>query len=702
MQFPSLFHRGLAVLATLAAAVALAAPARANHQDEDGDGIADPPARVGRVSALRGSVDLSAEPGAAWDQAKINQPVTSGTSLFATPGSQAEVRIGSGAVRLDGNTQAVFSQLDDHGIAVDVAQGTVRARVRSLPTGDRFSLSADGVRAEAQGPGDYRVSYDPDRRAYTVRAIAGRLRIVTPTTSLNLEQGQESIVEDGGENLHVRRLGEYDAFDAWAEARDRAQEQFASSRYVSPETTGIEALDEHGRWAVVADYGPVWYPSVVVSGWAPYRYGHWAWVQPWGWTWVDDAPWGFAPFHYGRWALIGGTWGWVPGPYVQRPVYAPALVGYVGGRPRSGVSISIGIGAPIGWFPLGPREVYVPPYRCSPGYGRSVNWVEAPAGDRRVSRQPPPASPVYRYAQRPEALTVVSENDFRSARRIGSEHQPLTQQQAAQLQPVAAAIPGPRARREQPVAARGAPELPTATLPAPLPPARGLPRNEAGPGTRGEATVRPPMPRGLPDPRGAEVRQAEPRGPEQRGLRGFEPRAPEPRVASPVPQPAIALPQGRPEPRAELPERVAPPPRGRGGERFEPDEPRGEHGRDRRFVPPRPVAPQAERQPVHPQAMPAPQVIPPPVPVPRTLPEPAVIPPPRGIAMPQQPQVAPPVMPSPPRQVQMPPPPQPQQAPPGWAGRGERDNGPGRGEGPGRGQDRGEGRGEGRGPRFER
>ena len=22
---------------------------------------------------------------------------------------------------------------------------------------------------------------------------------------------------------------------------------------------------------------------------------------PWGWTWVDDAPWGFAPFHYGRW-----------------------------------------------------------------------------------------------------------------------------------------------------------------------------------------------------------------------------------------------------------------------------------------------------------------------------------------------------------------------------------------------------------------
>jgi len=62
------------------------------------------------------------------------------------------------------------------------------------------------------------------------------------------------------------------------------------------------------------------------AGWAPYREGHWAWVEPWGWTWIDDEPWGFAPFHYGRWAFVAGAWSWVPGrldPAV-RPVYAPA------------------------------------------------------------------------------------------------------------------------------------------------------------------------------------------------------------------------------------------------------------------------------------------------------------------------------------------------------------------------------------------
>src|SRR5256885_3839541 len=43
-------------------------------------------------------------------------------------------------------------------------------------------------------------------------------------------------------------------------------------------------------------------------------------------SWVDDAPWGFAPFHYGRWTIVGGSWGWVPGPIRVRPWYAPALV----------------------------------------------------------------------------------------------------------------------------------------------------------------------------------------------------------------------------------------------------------------------------------------------------------------------------------------------------------------------------------------
>src|SRR5207245_7824657 len=75
--------------------------------------------------------------------------------------------------------------------------------------------------------------------------------------------------------------------------------------------------------------------------------------------------------------------GWVPGPGVAvvvgaprravvRPVYAPALVAFVGGSHWS-ASLSIGGGGGVAWFPLGPREVYVPPYRVSPTYVNRVN-----------------------------------------------------------------------------------------------------------------------------------------------------------------------------------------------------------------------------------------------------------------------------------------------------------------------------------------
>jgi hypothetical protein len=103
----------------------------------------------------------------------------------------------------------------------------------------------------------------------------------------------------------------------------------------------------------------------VEAGWAPYHQGHWDWIDPWGYTWVDDSSWGYAPFHYGRWVNVGGRWGWIAGPHEERAVYAPALVVFVGGGG--------GWGGNVGWFPLGPREVYVPSYPVSQAYMTRVN-----------------------------------------------------------------------------------------------------------------------------------------------------------------------------------------------------------------------------------------------------------------------------------------------------------------------------------------
>jgi hypothetical protein len=141
----------------------------------------------------------------------------------------------------------------------------------------------------------------------------------------------------------------------------------------------------------------------VAVDWVPYRNGHWVFIEPWGWTWVGAEPWGFAPYHYGRWTRVGVRWGWVPGPVMVRPVYAPALVAFVGGP---GLAVGVGVGG-IGlqaWFPLGPREPFVPWYHYGPGYLRGVNV--SVVNVTNVTN--------YRYVNREVAVTAVRGEDFRA------------------------------------------------------------------------------------------------------------------------------------------------------------------------------------------------------------------------------------------------------------------------------------------------
>ena len=80
-------------------------------------------------------------------------------------------------------------------------------------------------------------------------------------------------------------------------------------------------------------------------------------------------------------AFVTGGWSWVPGPVVVRPVWAPALVAFVGGGP--GFHFSVGVG--VGWFPLAPGEVFVPGYRVSRGYVNNVNITNTTVNVTKVT-----------------------------------------------------------------------------------------------------------------------------------------------------------------------------------------------------------------------------------------------------------------------------------------------------------------------------
>jgi hypothetical protein len=334
----------------------------------------DPPSRAARLSFLSGTVSF--QPGGVedWVPAALNRPLTTGDRLWTEAGSRAELNLGTAALRLNGRTNFTFLNLDDGITQVQLSTGTLSVRLRRLDEGETFEIDTPQIAFSLQRPGEYRIDVNEqgDVTLVTVRAGQGEALAGDQTQPIYArQQVRASGTGDAPVVFDERDSPVADAFDNFCMDRDRREDRSESARHVSRDMPGYADLDANGVWREDQQYGWIWAPRVDPD-WAPYHNGHWVWIAPWGWTWVDDAPWGYAPFHYGRWANAGGVWVWVPGPPAVRPVYAPALVAWVGG-PRFGVSLAIGGGAAVGWFALGPGEIWAPAYRASPRYFSQVN-----------------------------------------------------------------------------------------------------------------------------------------------------------------------------------------------------------------------------------------------------------------------------------------------------------------------------------------
>jgi hypothetical protein len=369
----------LAVLATAILLLAQNAP-RAFAQDQDyppdqpqyQQGDQDPPTRAGRLSDIEGSVSFQPGGEGDWLDAVRNRPLTIGDNLWVDKDSRAEIQIGSTSIRLGPETSVTFLNLGNNVTQLRLSLGSLYFRVRRFDRDDAFEVDTPNLAFNVSRAGTFRVDTNENGDQTIADVFRGEAEITGSGNSYRLDEGQEGTFSGTDQlSYDVGDIQSPDDFGRWAQSRDERQDRARSREYVSQDMTGYEDLDDYGSWRNDPEYGNVWQPAGIPGDWAPYRYGHWAYVSPWGWTWVEDEPWGFAPFHYGRWAFVRSSWCWVPGPVAVAPVYAPALVAFVGG---AGFSVGIGIGSqPVGWFPLGPREVYVPWYHTSPRYVQNVN-----------------------------------------------------------------------------------------------------------------------------------------------------------------------------------------------------------------------------------------------------------------------------------------------------------------------------------------
>ncbi|MGE5357722.1 MAG: DUF6600 domain-containing protein [Bacteroidales bacterium] len=336
----------------------------------------DPPGRVARLNYISGQVSFRPASLDDWGTANINYPLTTGDHLWTEPGARAELHLGPSVIRLASETAFAFLDLDDNVVQARVAEGSIFINVRELGQYETYEIDTPNAAVSLVRTGVYRVDVEPDGTVTRVTVRTGLAEVNGADGAFSVNAGDSAEVSGTDEMIFdIGRALAPDAWERWCRARDEREANRVSLRYVSSSMVGYEDLDDYGTWSYEPEYGYAWTPTVVAVDWAPYRYGHWSWVAPWGWTWVDDARWGFAPFHYGRWAHHHDRWMWLPGHYYPHPVYAPALVGFVGGLDWS-LTFNLMPQPAVGWFPLGPGEAYCPSYRASPAYVHNVNVTQ--------------------------------------------------------------------------------------------------------------------------------------------------------------------------------------------------------------------------------------------------------------------------------------------------------------------------------------
>jgi hypothetical protein len=420
-----------------------APPPQASAPDQQ---TGDPPTRVGRLAQVTGTVSFHTQDESQWNPVSANYPIAEGNAFWTQPSAQATLQISASTIAMAPETELDITTLNDTAFQGTLPQGEVYAHVQAASPNETYAVQTPRGLVTLSS-GRYSVAAGDTQAPTLVTVVEGSAHITSPGVELDVGANQTATIT--GTDTFQAQVGpaQRDPFLTAMLAREQPRPPRPQSVAPPPAVAampGGDQLAEYGTWSDNSQYGQVWYPQVQ-SGWVPYRDGHWAYVAPWGWTWVDSEPWGFAPFHYGRWSEIGGRWGWVPGAavsgYAGPPVYAPALVTFIGFG--AGVAIGAGIGASlargnVGWFPLGPREVYRPWYRASPTYVRNVNitHVTNVTNITTINRN----VTINNFANR-GAATVVPASAMTASRPVSGFAQRVTPQQLAQARPVFDAQP---------------------------------------------------------------------------------------------------------------------------------------------------------------------------------------------------------------------------------------------------------------------
>src|SRR5215469_3312237 len=199
----------------------------------------DPPSRVARLNFIEGSVSFQPAGTSDWLDASPNRPLTTGDQIWADQGSRGELHLGGAVLRLSSQTAISFLNLADQAVQIQVAQGSTSLNVLRLEQNESYEIDTPNLAVSILRPGEYRVDVSADGTSSSVSLTNGSAELTSGGQTYNARPGElysfsgtDQVSYDEGP------LPQQDEFDQWTLERDRGEDRFRSTQYVSRDVIG--------------------------------------------------------------------------------------------------------------------------------------------------------------------------------------------------------------------------------------------------------------------------------------------------------------------------------------------------------------------------------------------------------------------------------------------------------------------------------
>src|SRR5215469_8082732 len=207
----------------------------------------EPPARVGRVSFVSGSLAFHAPSQNEWSTAAVNYPVATGTSLWTEPDARAEIRIGPNTIALAGGTELDMGRLTAQITQLNLPQGRIYLHVRPLDDTHTFEIAIPRGGVLLLQPGIYDIAAGSGDQSARIAVFKGAARFAGNSADIEIKPGEVAVLSGSYPVSASIERAVPDAFVEWCRSRDYDEKRLAAPYLVSPNMTGYAELDADGR-----------------------------------------------------------------------------------------------------------------------------------------------------------------------------------------------------------------------------------------------------------------------------------------------------------------------------------------------------------------------------------------------------------------------------------------------------------------------